>query len=185
MKERSKLVANVLVFLIATLLLATIQTSLWFQIFGYFPSPSLWIPVLIYVALNRSTLETIIYAYLTAFVLSSMTAMPEGILMVACLGVALTAQVFKKRIYWVSASYIMMVSGLGALLFQIYHWIAAFVFGDPISMPAVIDWLIEALLTPLAAPVLWPIFRWLDRVTDRSEVTTDASITRMSSSEDL
>jgi hypothetical protein len=167
MKERMKLVGNVLLFLFATLLLATIQTSLWFQIFGYFPSPALWIPVLIYVALNRSTLEAIIYAYLTAFVLASMTAMPEGVLMISCLGVALTAQVFKKRIYWVSASYIMMVSGLGALLFQIYHWGATYVFGEPISSPAIIDWIIEALLTPLAAPVLFPVFRWFDRVTDR------------------
>ena len=162
-----KLAGNVLLFLFATLMLATIQTSLWFQIFGYFPSPALWIPVLIYVALNRSTLETIIYAYLTAFVLASMTAMPEGVLMVSCLGVALTAQVFKKRIYWNSASYIMMVSGLGALFFEIYHWTASYIFNDPISSPAIIDWLIEALLTPLCAPVLFPILQWFDRLTDR------------------
>lgn len=167
MKERLKLAANVLLFLLATLLLATIQTSLWFQIFGYFPSPALWIPCLIYVALYRSTLETIIYSYLTAFVLSSMTAMPEGILMISCLAVALVAQVFKKRIYWVSASYIMMVCGLGALFFQIFHWGAAYVFGEPLSSPAIIDWIIEALLTPLAAPILFPVFRWFDHLTDR------------------
>lgn len=173
MKEKLKLGGNVLLFLLATLLLATVQTSLWFQIFGYFPSPALWIPALIYVALNRSTLETIIYSYLTAFVLASMTAMPEGVLMISCLGVALTAQVFKKRIYWVSASYVMMVSGLGALLFQLIHWGAAYVFGDPLSSPAIIDWLIEALLTPLAAPVLFPVFRWFDRVTDRGEPASE------------
>jgi cell shape-determining protein MreD len=96
-----------------------------------------------------------------------MTAMPEGILMVSCLGVALTAQVFKKRIYWNSASYVMMVSGLGALLFQIIHWGATHILGDGLTSPAVIDWLIEALLTPLVAPVLFPVFRWFDRVTDR------------------
>lgn len=169
MKENLKLAGNVLLFLLTTLVLATVQTSLWFQIFGYFPSPALWIPVLIYVALHRSTLETIIYSYLTAFVLASMTAMPEGLLMISCLGVALTAQVFKKRIYWVSASYIMMVSGLGALLFQLYHWIGAYVFGDPLSSPAVIDWLIEALLTPLTAPVLFPVLQWFDRLTDREQ----------------
>ena len=175
MKEKLKLAANVLLFLFATLMLATIQTSLWFQIFGYFPSPAFWIPVLIYIALNRSTLEAIIYSYLTAFVLASMTAMPEGVLMVSCLGVALTTQVFKKRIYWNSASYIMMVAGLGALLFQIYHWAAAFVFGDPLSSPAILEWIIEALLTPLAAPVLFPVFRWFDRVTDR-EPTPETTV---------
>lgn len=173
MKERMKLIANVLLFLLATLLLATLQTSLWFQIFGYFPSPALWIPCLIYVALYRSTLEVIIYSYLTAFVLASMTAMPEGVLMVSCLAVALTAQVFKRRIYWESASYILMVCGLGALFFQLYHFIASWVLGDPITSPSVIDWTIEALLTPLAAPILFPVFRWFDRVSDRDAVTRE------------
>ncbi len=173
MKERLKLVTNVLLFLMATLLLATLQTSLWFQIFGYFPSPALWIPCLIYVALYRSTLEVIIYSYLTAFVLASMTAMPEGVLMVSCLAVALTARLFKERIYWVSASYVMMVCGLGALFFQIFHWAATYVLGDPITGPAVIDWFIEALLTPLAAPVLFPVFRWFDRLTDRGDLATE------------
>ena len=173
MKERLKLAANVGLFLLATLLLATLQTSLWFQIFGYFPAPALWIPGLIYVALYRSTLEVIIYSYLTAFVLASMTAMPEGVLMVSCLAVALTAQVFKKRIFWMSASYILMVCGLGALFFQIYHWIATLIFGEPITSPAIIDWIIEALLTPLAAPVLFPVFRWFDRLTDRDNYTAE------------
>lgn len=173
MKERLKLVANVLLFLLATLLLATVQTSLWFQIFGYFPSPALWIPCLTYVALYRSTLEVIIYSYLTAFVLASMTAMPEGVLMVSCLAVALTTRLFKERIYWVSASYVMMVCGLGALFFQLFHWVATYILGDPITSPAVIDWLIEALLTPLAAPVLFPVFRWFDRLTDRGDLAPE------------
>lgn len=167
MKEKLKLVANVLLFLFATLMLATVQTSLWFQIFSYFPSPALWIPCLIYVALYRSTLEVIIYSYLTAFVLASMTAMPEGVLMISCLAVALTAQVFKKRIYWVSASYVMMICGLAALFFQIFHWGATYLFSEPLTSPAVIDWLIEALLTPLVAPLLFPVFRFFDRLTDR------------------
>lgn len=168
MKERLILVANVALFLGATLLLGTLQTSLWFQIFGYFPGPALWIPCLVYIALYRSTLETIIYAYLTAFVLATLTAMPEGTLMVTCLALALTAQVFKQRIYWASASYAMLICGLSALMFQIYHWGATFVIGDqPLTSPAVIDWLIEALLTPLAAPILFPVFRWFDHLTGR------------------
>lgn len=168
MKERLLLAGNVALFLVATLLLGTLQTSLWFQVFGYFPGPALWIPCLVYVALYRSTLETVIYAYLTAFVLATLTAMPEGTLMVTCLALALTAQLFKQRIFWTSASYAMMICGLSALTFQIYHWGATFVIGnEPLTSPAVIDWLIEALLTPLVAPVLFPVFRWFDRLTGR------------------
>jgi len=172
MKEKILLIANVLLFTLATLVLASLQTSLWFQIFGYFPGPALWIPCLIYVALFRSTLEAVIFAYLAGFALSTMTAMPEGILMVVCLALVLTAQLFKQRIYWPGASYLMMTCGLAALMFHVYHWAATFVLGDhPLTSPNVMDWLIEALLTPLAAPPLFPLFKWFDKITERDSST--------------
>lgn len=175
MKERLLLLGNILLFVTAALVLATIQTSLWFQIFGYFPGPALWIPCLIYVALYRSTLETVIFAYFVGFALSSMSAMPEGMLMLVCLALALTAQMFKQRIFWPGSSYLMMVCGLAALIFHVYHWLGTFILGEhPMTSPAIMDWLIEALLTPLAAPPLFPVFQWFDRITQR-ESSTDVS----------
>ena len=172
MKERLQRFMNIGIFTFMVLFLATVQTSLWFQIFGYFPGPALWVTVLVYVSLFRSTLETVLFAYLTAFILSTMTAMPEGLLMITCLGLALSAQVLKHRIYWAGASYSMMVCGLGALFFHLLHCLASFFIGDqPVTNPQVIDWLIEALLTPLAAPILFPVYHWLDRITNREQPT--------------
>ncbi|HVK61377.1 MAG TPA: hypothetical protein VM432_07495 [Bdellovibrionales bacterium] len=168
MKEKLTLAGNIALFLFATLVLGTIQTSLWFQVFGYFPSPALWLPCLVYVALYRSTLESIIYSYLTAFVLSSLTAMPEGVLMINCLGLSLATQIFKRRFYWTAASYAMLVCGLGAILFHLLHLTTTFFIGDtPLTSPSIINWLVESLLTPLAAPLLFPVFRWFDHVTGR------------------
>jgi len=174
-KEKLLLVANVLLFTFAALILASLQTSLWLQIFGYFPGPALWIPCLIYVALFRPTLEAVIFAYLVSFVLSTMTAMPEGLLMCVNLGLVLTAQLFKQRIFWPGSSYLMMTCGFASLLFNVYHWGLTYVIGaHPMTSPAVMDWLIEALLTPLAAPPLFPIFQWFDRLTQR-EAPVDVS----------
>ncbi len=168
MKAKLLLIANLALFVLALMILGSVQTSLWFQIFGYFPSPALWIPCLIYVALYRSTLETIIFAYLAGFTLSTMSAMPEGLLMLLCVALALTARLFKRRIYWETSSYMMMTCGLAALVFHLYHWGASFFIGDyPLTSPNIMDWLIEALLTPLAAPPLLPLFRWFDRITER------------------
>jgi hypothetical protein len=176
MKERLVLASNVALFLLATLVLASMQTSLWFEVFGYFPGPALWIPCLVYVALYRSTLETVIYSYLTAFVLSNLTAMPEGLLMISCLALALSVQVFKQRIYWTSSSYFMMVCGLAVLFFHVVHMLSTFLLSDsPLSHPQLTDWLIEALLTPLAAPVLYPVFRWMDRLTNREQASSEIS----------
>ena len=172
MKEKLLKLANLLLFAFAVLLLGTVQTSLWFQVFGYFPSPAFWIPALVYVALSRSTLETVIFAYVTGFILSTMTAMPEGVLMIVCLSVAIATQLFKERIFWTASSYVMMTCGLAALLFHIMHWIVSYLVGDhPMTNPEVASWLIEALLTPLVAPGLFPIFRWFDSLTQREQTT--------------
>ncbi len=175
MKERLLLATNLSLFTLAALVLGSLQTALWFQIFGYFPGPALWIPCLIHVALHRSTLEAAVFAYLCAFVLSTMTAMPEGILMIVNLALVLSTQLFKRRFYWESSSYLMLTCGLAAFLFNIYHWAATFILSDhPLTSPAIMDWLIEALLTPLAAPPLFPLFVWIDKITGR-EPTTDVT----------
>jgi cell shape-determining protein MreD len=175
MKETLLRSANLLLFVTAAMVLASLQTSLWFQVFGYFPGPALWIPCLVYIALFRSTLEAVLFSYVMGVALAAMTTMPEGLLMIVCLALVLSTQTLKSRIYWTSSSYLMMVSGLAALCFHFYHWIASYIIGDhPLSSPNVMDWLIEALLTPLTAPPLFPIFQWFDRVTNR-EPPTEAS----------
>ena len=176
MKERTLLVTNIALFAFAVLVLGTLQTSLWFQIFGYFPAPALWIPVLVYIALFRSTFETVVFSYITGFVLSTMTAIPEGLLMSVCLALALTVQVVKRRIYWPSASYFMMICGSSALVFHIYHWGSTFLIEEnPLTSPQVSAWLIEALLTPLVAPVIFPLLQFFDRITAREQSADIAS----------
>jgi cell shape-determining protein MreD len=143
---------------------------LWFQIFGYFPGPALWLPCLVHVALYRTALETVIYSYLTALVLASLTVLPEENLMIVCLALSLSVQAFKRRFYWSSSSYLMLVCGLSSLAFHVYHFTLTFFVGTAsISNPRISDWLIEALLTPLIAPLLMPIFRWFDKITNREQ----------------
>lgn len=176
MKKRILQFANLMLFLTAALLLGSLQTSLWFQMFGYFPGPAMWIPCLVYIALNRTTLEAILFSYVCGLALSAMTSMPEGILMTICLALVLSTQILKSRIFWTTSSYLMMVSGLAALFFHIYLLIASYVLGDtPLTSPNITNWLIEALLTPLVAPPLQPLFQWFDKITDR-EPPTEASV---------
>ncbi|MDX9731813.1 MAG: hypothetical protein RBT63_08595 [Bdellovibrionales bacterium] len=170
MKEKALLAANIGLFILATLLLASAQTSLWLQIFGYFPPPALWIPGLVYLALFRSTMMIVIVSHLLAIALATATAMPEGLMMISCLAVALSVQVFKTRFYWNATTYVMLVCGLATLVFHIYHFIASWILTDhPLTSPAFSAWIIQALLTPLFAPLLFPIFRWFDQVTHRAE----------------
>jgi cell shape-determining protein MreD len=176
MKEKFLRVANLGLFVGTAMILAAIQTSLWFQVFGYFPSPAFWIPCLVYIALFRSTIEAIVFAYVCGLALSAMTIMPEGVMMVVCLALILSCQVFKNRFYWTTASYLMMVTGIAALGFHIFYLFSSYLIGDtPITSPNISSWLIEALLTPLFAPPLYPLFQWFDRITQR-ELTTEPPV---------
>jgi len=168
MKERFFKVLNIVAFTFMVLFLATVQSSLWFQIFGYFPSPAFWIPALIYVAIFRTTLEAVILSFLFALAISTMSSMPDGILVTTTMLLALSARTFRQRIYWNSNSYIMMICGVGALLFHLYFFIASMFFSE-ISMhsPQVLDWLLEALLTPAVAPALFKLFKWIDVLTNQ------------------
>ncbi len=170
MKAKALLIANVILFLLATLLLAAGQTSLWLQIFGYFPPPALWIPGLVYIALFRSTMTVVIVSHLIAIALATSTVMPEGLMMISCLAVALSVQVFKTRFYWTATTYFMLVCGLSTIVFHLYHYAASWVVGDhPLTAPQLTAWTIQALLTPLFAPILFPVFRWFDQITNRTE----------------
>ena len=166
MKERFFKGFNIFALTFTVLILATVQSSLWFQIFGYFPSPAFWIPAVIYVALFRSTLEAVIMSFLFSLVISTMSSMPEGVLVTTTMLLALSARMFRQRIFWNSNSYIMMITGVAALFFHLYFWILSSFFADfSMHSPQVLDWLLEALLTPLVAPILFKLFQWIDRIT--------------------
>jgi hypothetical protein len=172
MKERLFKAANIVALCLVVLILGTIQTSLWFQIFGYFPAPALWIPAVIYIALYRGTLEAILVVYLFCLTISTMTAMSIGLLVASAFVLVLVAQVFRQRIFWNTSSYIMMVSGVGTLLFHVTYWILSIFFDEyALRSPEILDWILEALLTPLVAPLLFRLFAWVDQTTRQIQPT--------------
>jgi hypothetical protein len=177
MKEKLLFVSNIFVLALTTLVLATIQSSLWFQIFGWFPPPAFWIPVLVYVSLYRSPTEAVVVVFVLSLILSTMTVIPDSLLFMTCLLLGASVRLVKQRFYWAGASYFMIVCGFAALVWHVYHWLGSMVASDmPLTSPEVIDWLIQAMLTPLVAPPLYNLFRWFDKVTDREqpvEASTD------------
>lgn len=178
MRERLWVAANIALLGVTALLLATIQTSLWFQILGWFPAPAFWIPVLAYIGLYRAPVEMIVGVFFLSVILSTMTVMPDSLLFMTCLLLAATVRIVKQRFYWAGSSYFMMMSGIAAILWHFLHWAGSFAGPNPLSNPEVSDWLIQALLTPLAAPPLYELFRWFDRLTDRGQ-PAEASVDRL------
>lgn len=172
MKERLLKAANVLLMLLSVVLLGTLQSSFWFQVFGYIPAPALWIPALIFVAIFKSSVEAMIVTSLFGFALSTMTTMSNGLLLTSMFMVTVGSRLFRKRIYWSTNSYVMMLCGFSAFFFHVFYWIISLCFEQAkLTHPEFIDWIAEGLLTSLFAPTLFAYFGWIDRVTNQDDAT--------------
>jgi len=170
MRERLLLASNLALFSLATLLLASIQSSLWFQVFGWFPAPVFWFPALIYVSLYRAPIELLAVVFLMSLVLSTMSVMPDSLLFISIAFIAISVRIVKERFYWPGSGYFMLVSGVATLGWHLLAWVGSIMISDvPTVMPAVLDWVLQALLTPLIAPLLLPLFRWFDDLSKREQ----------------
>lgn len=176
MKERLLRAANIFLMILSVVLLGTIQSSFWFQVFGYIPAPALWIPGLIFIAIFRTSLEAMIVTAVFGFALSTMTAMSDGLLLSAMYMVTIGSRLFRKRIFWSSNSYTMILCGFSAFFFHVFYWIISLLFeATKLTSPQMIDWIAESLLTSLFAPTLFALFHWIDRITGQEETTRATS----------
>lgn len=164
MKERLLLVSFFVALTLFASILCAIQTAFWHPLLPGIPAPSLWIATLLYIALYRSTLAAAIFSYLCSLSLLAMTSMSEPAFLLSCLFVVLTAQSFKRRIYWSSTSYTMMLAAIGSLVFDISHWVIDSArIRNVWIWPEFIDWILRAAITPLGAPLVFLACRALER----------------------
>ena len=166
MRELSLVISNYIVFILICFLLTGIQTSLWLQLFGYFPGPILWIPVLNYWAFNRSPMEAIIMSYLIVFILSTMTGMPLGIIFIsvlACYGIIF---LLKDRVLWSGPSHFTLSTAITGYSLPIIILVTSWSLeNQPVTDFQFFNWILSPLLTALFSLFLYPVFIIFDRLT--------------------
>src|ERR1035437_529301 len=97
--------------IVTVLILAAVQTSLWFLVFGRFPAPMFWLVVLVYISVTRPTWEATLVTYLLSFAIAPFTALPfEGVL-VYCLLLMLSIILIRERVMWGGLTYFMLMVG--------------------------------------------------------------------------
>lgn len=79
------LIKNVLsgvIFIFLTFLTINLQTTVWFELFGYFPTPNLWLPLMIYLLMYRPFPLNLLWVLFFFFILcTETTAMPFYLLL--------------------------------------------------------------------------------------------------------
>lgn len=169
MKDQKKLIKNFALFLITLLLLTTLETSLWLQIFGSFPSPSFWIPVLVYWSIYRSHKQGLIMSYLMAFVISPLTALPLGMFLLINLVLFEFAYFARSRFYQPGVIYYTLVCGLITFLLPIVLFLLSWLIEKkPLMDLQFFALFLKPLLTMLVCIPLSFLFMFFDEKTDVS-----------------
>ena len=179
MKKRGLTIANHLIFLGLTLFLTALQSSLWPQLFGNFPAPQFWIVTLAYWVMARPLIEGLIMTYFLSFLVGALTAMPINLILAINIVLFCGGVLLKRKIFWVSSAYLIILSGLGTLLFPIIHFVISWFFEtNPIRSPHILHWTFVGLLSIPLSPLLFFVFNTLDKLTSKdppSEIRFDIS----------
>jgi hypothetical protein len=157
--------ANYVAFVIVTCLLAGMQASLWFHVFGFFPAPYLWLAVLNYWILYRSIYEAVIMSYLISFAVVTMSGVPLDMAFGMNLAVVGTIYLLRDRVLWSGPNSFMFSCGISAVVLPV----ATFILSHVIEESSVVDfhfydWLVRPLLTAVFSLPLFYFFSMLDRL---------------------
>lgn len=168
MREAAYNFLNYALFTLLAELLAGFQASLWLHVFGYFPSPYVWIAVLNYWVLYRSIYEAIIMSYLVAFTVATMTGAP--LVGVVCVNLIVLGVIFllRNRILWSGPNSFMLATGISALVIPVASFGLSYFFDRrPSNEFYFYDWTLRALLTSAFSLPLFYLFGFVDRMTKR------------------
>jgi hypothetical protein len=175
LRELTLLASNYFIFVIITTALASVQSSLWLQVFGYFPAPYLWLTVLNYWVMFRRPVKAVIMTYFVVYVLIAMTGMPLNMIFAVLITNFFIINFLKDRVLWSGPTHFMLACGTSALLLPVN--ILAFSMmleANPIADFYFFDWILRSLLTALFSLPFFHIFSLIDKFTQQ-EAPKDTS----------
>ncbi|MCB0412487.1 MAG: hypothetical protein KDD22_08175, partial [Bdellovibrionales bacterium] len=150
---------NAACFILVQLLLVALQSSLWLQVFGEFPSPQFWIPGLVFWYLYRNAIENVFFVYVNVILLASSTILSMSLTLAILITIYTAVFYVKSRIYWSGPTFHMLCCGLSALVFPILHFGLSWALEpNPIHDPEIFYWIVSTLMTMLVALPAYKIF---------------------------
>lgn len=168
MREFALLTSNYVLFALLTAIVASLQSSLWLQLFGYFPAPYLWLAILNYWVMFRSPTKAVVMTYIAAYVLFSMTGMPLNMVFAVLLVNFGFLYFLKDRVLWAGPTQFMLACAASALHLPLTVGICSIFLETSTSVHFnFFDWIMSCLLTALFSLPFYHVFVLLDRFTQQ------------------
>jgi hypothetical protein len=174
LREIGLRVSNYLIFIIFLCLLAAMQSSLWFHIFGTSPAPYFWLLVVCYWTLYRSLTEGVIMTYIATLAMVSMSGIPLSMAFVVHLSVYGCIFLMRDRVLWSGINSYILACGIAALVLPVFVILWSFFLEERSAHEFYFfDWAIRAPLTALFSIPFYYLFTWFDKITQK-EAPKDA-----------
>lgn len=165
MKIRWNATLNFLIFLALLLLIAGIQTTLWFQFVGNTPAPLLWLNLIVYMILYRKPYPAIFTIYAMGAVLLIFTAMPLKMMLFSLLLLFILVYGIKSRVFWTGSGYFTIMCGFSAVAYHLIYFLLSMVLEKNPASFEFLDRLVQIILTPaFGLPMYWVLAK-IDKVT--------------------
>jgi hypothetical protein len=144
-------------FLFFTFMLLTmthLQTTIWYSFFGYFPSPCFWVPVFVYLMMNRTFPYNFLWLTYFYLIFLTQTAASATLLLFSILSLWALILFFQKRFSTLSMADFIFVTSISAFLFPgIYFLYSLMVYQHP-HLDLLMNFMSFVLTLPVIPPVL-------------------------------
>lgn len=161
-----------LIYLIA-LVMAGLQTTVWFQIFGSITAPLLWLVVFTYVALYREGFAAAFQLMVMALMLAAFSGISVKTFYLGLLIYFIVIYFVKSRVFWSGSGYFLMMVTLGAFTYHVIFYILSYIVEKNLADLLILERLTQILLTPsFAIPLYW-LLTGVDGIFIKREIKTD------------
>jgi hypothetical protein len=156
---------GIVMMIFTVVFLSAAETSLWFLVFGRFPSPMFWLIVLVYVSVTRPLWESTMLTYFLCIAIAPFTAFPLSTLLIYCLLLMVLLILIRERVFWGGPTYFMLMVGVASVSAPFLYWLTSRVFDkNPLLLPNIFEWMISACLTTLCSLPLYRLYQWYDLI---------------------
>jgi hypothetical protein len=151
------------------LLVASFETTVWFQIMGNIPGPQVWLLIVIYVCLYRKPAEAILLIYLISSLIYFLGWIPWGLLVIDLMSLYGILYLIKGRIFWSGSGYYWMASVGGVAVFHILYLLSSMMLEkNSVRSLELLDRIIQFILTPMFSAPVYFTLKWIEKKTDQT-----------------
>ena len=115
------LILKLVVFTLVFYAFCAFQTSFWPFVLGSFPSPQLWLIMVIFIALKWPNIRAVLFSYFLGLIMTRYSYIPLKMAWTSLVALMLFVWIFKNRIHSTSLFYFSILATSGSFFYAVAY----------------------------------------------------------------